>query len=117
MKRHINSSRDDIYSYPGIETGKPYTGSEKNYQLLKTTNEYNNGEGFWIYRDGELRGDLYDVWYIRDPAEHNYVGIRSFAKWLNGTPSQFNVYWDENLKQVVIEPGAYYTGENPNYVG
>jgi formylglycine-generating enzyme required for sulfatase activity len=45
------------------------------------------------------------------------VGIRSFAKWLNGTASQFNVYWDEALQKVVIEPGAYYTGANPNYVG
>lgn len=108
---------DDVYSYPGIETGKPYTGSQESYQMLRETEGYNNGEGFWIYRDGELMGSLYDVWYIRDPAEHNYVGIRSFAKWLNGTASQFNVYWDDALQKVVIEPGAYYTGVNPNYVG
>jgi len=108
---------DSIYSYPGIETGKPYTGAEESYQLLQVTEGYNNGEGFWIYRDGELRGDFYDVWFIRDPAEHYYVGLRAFAQWVNDTASQFNVYWDEALQKVVIEPGAYYTGVNPNYVG
>lgn len=113
----FNVTWDDVYSYPGIETGKPYTTSEDRYQLVQTVEAGNNGEGFWIYRDGQLNGDFYDVWYIRDPAEHNYVGIRAFAKWLNGTASQFNVYWDETMGQVVIEPGAYYTGVNPNYVG
>ena len=43
----------------------------------------------------------------------NYIQLRSVATMLNGTKSQFNVYWDESLRQAVIEPGMPYTGAKP----
>lgn len=45
--------------------------------------------------------------------DNNYIQLRSVAQMLNGTTSQFNVYWDEILKQAVIETGASYTGVKP----
>lgn len=45
--------------------------------------------------------------------DSNYIQLRSVAQTLNGTKSQFNVYWDDVLKQAVIETGAPYTGVKP----
>ena len=44
---------------------------------------------------------------------NNYIQLREIAKALNGTSSQFNVYWDSDLKAAVIETGAAYTGSKP----
>lgn len=43
----------------------------------------------------------------------NYLQLRSVAELLNGTKSQFNVYWDNDLRQAVIETGKPYTGTAP----
>lgn len=43
----------------------------------------------------------------------NYIQLRSVARMLSGTKSQFNVYWDEELQQAVIETGMPYTGVKP----
>ena len=43
----------------------------------------------------------------------NYIQLRSVARMLSGTKSQFNVYWDEELRQAVIETGLPYTGVKP----
>ena len=45
--------------------------------------------------------------------DSNYIQLRSVAQMLSGTKSQFNVYWDEDLKQAVIETGLPYTGVKP----
>jgi hypothetical protein len=45
--------------------------------------------------------------------DSNYIQLRSVAQMLSGTKSQFNVYWDEDLKQAVIETGLPYTGAKP----
>lgn len=45
--------------------------------------------------------------------DSNYIQLRSVAQMLNGTKSQFNVYWDDVLGQAVIETGAPYTGIKP----
>jgi hypothetical protein len=46
--------------------------------------------------------------------ESNYIQLRSVAKTLNGTKSQFNVYYDDVLGQAVIETGKAYTGVKPS---
>jgi len=48
--------------------------------------------------------------------DSNYIQLRSVAKMLSGTKSQFNVYWDEELWQAVIETGLPYTGVKPAVV-
>ena len=45
--------------------------------------------------------------------DSNYIQLRSVARMLSGTKSQFNVYWDEELQQAVIETGLPYTGVKP----
>jgi hypothetical protein len=45
--------------------------------------------------------------------DSNYIQLRSVAQMLSGTKSQFNVYWDEELQQAVIETGLPYTGVKP----
>lgn len=45
--------------------------------------------------------------------DNNYIQLRSVAQMLNGTKSQFNVYWDDLLKQAVIETGKPFTGNKP----
>ncbi|MFA5527463.1 MAG: SUMF1/EgtB/PvdO family nonheme iron enzyme, partial [Peptostreptococcales bacterium] len=98
-----------------IEPGKPYTGTTTPTKLAETTDvRYNKDASFIIagYSDYDR---LQDAYYI--DGDTNYVQLRYFAGLLNGTASQFNVYWDSLKGQAVIEPGAYYTGVNPNYVG
>jgi outer membrane lipoprotein-sorting protein len=46
--------------------------------------------------------------------ESNYIQLRSVAQTLNGTKSQFNVYYDNELGQAVIETGKAYTGVKPS---
>jgi hypothetical protein len=45
--------------------------------------------------------------------DSNYIQLRSVAQMLSGTKSQFDVYWDGELKQAVIVTGAVYTGVKP----
>jgi hypothetical protein len=52
-----------------------------------------------------------DSAYLID--ESNYLQLRSVAELLSGTKSQFNVYWDNGLRQAVIETGKPYTGVAP----
>ena len=44
---------------------------------------------------------------------NNYIQLRSIAQMLNGTTSQFNVYWDDIRQQAIIETGKPYTGIKP----
>jgi hypothetical protein len=44
---------------------------------------------------------------------NNYIQLRAVAQMLSGTKSQFNVYWDDEIKQAVIETGKSYTGAGP----
>lgn len=48
-----------------------------------------------------------------DIEDSNYIQLRSIAKMLNGTSSQFNVYWDEELGKAVIETGVPYIEPPP----
>ncbi|NLB81988.1 MAG: hypothetical protein GX800_10370, partial [Clostridiaceae bacterium] len=107
-------SWDSEYGYAKIETGKPYTGEEVSAGLPETADAGNTGEGFAVYLDGERYTGLNDVYFI---ADRYYCQLREFAERMNGRKSQFNVYWDEGLDQAVIEPGAWYTGVSPNFVG
>lgn len=45
--------------------------------------------------------------------DSNYIQIRAVANILSGTKSQFNIYWDEDLRQAIIETDASYTGAKP----
>jgi hypothetical protein len=92
-------------SYAVIETGKPYSGTSTPAALAPTTNVRKSATQFKI--DGSVVS--YDNAYLIDGAT-NYIQLREFAEKLNGTASQFNVYWDSSLKQAVIEPGNPYTG-------
>lgn len=51
---------------------------------------------------------VFDSAYVIE--ESNYIQLRSVAEMLNGTKSQFNVYWDDAAKKAVIETGKPYTG-------
>ncbi|MDD4495809.1 MAG: SUMF1/EgtB/PvdO family nonheme iron enzyme [Eubacteriales bacterium] len=107
-------SWDSEYGSAKIETGKPYTGEEVSAGLPETADAGNAGEGFAVYLDGERYTGLNDVYFI---ADRYYCQLREFAERMNGRKSQFNVYWDDGLGQAVIEPGAWYTGISPNFVG
>lgn len=62
----------------------------------------------FIMDDREVTFDV--AYNIEDS---NYIQLRSVAQTLNGTSSQFNVYWDNYLQQAVIETGKPYTGVKP----
>ncbi|HHW30123.1 MAG TPA: CAP domain-containing protein [Clostridiaceae bacterium] len=94
--------------YAIIEPGKSYSGTVTETRFQSTTDVRNsdtkfkmNGEVFTFYDARPIDGDT------------NYIQLREFAQKLSGTPSQFNVYWDNEARQAVIQPGVYYTGEAP----
>jgi len=92
-------------TYAVIETGKPFTGTTNPATLQDTTNVKVSTTEFKI--DGQIVtfAKVYKI-----DGDTNYLQLREFAEKLRGTKSQFNVYWDEELKIAVIEPGKEYTG-------
>jgi len=99
----FNVSWDGKYAV--IETGKPYVGEANAATLAPTTDVRKSSTKFKI--DGELAE--FEKAYLID-GDTNYLQLREFASKLTGTKSQFNIYYDEVLKQAVIEPGKPYTG-------
>ncbi len=91
--------------YAVIEPGKPFSSTVTGSKMQDTKNVRTsdtkfmmNGEVF-SFKDAKLiNGDV------------NYIQLREFAQKLSGTKSQFNVYWDDIAKKVIIHPGKSYTG-------
>lgn len=94
--------------YAVIEPGKPFSGTVTEAKLQSTTNVQKSGTKFKM--DGEVF-TFFDARLI-DGAT-NYIQLREFAQKLSGTVSQFNVYWDNDARQAVIQPGVTYTGYPP----
>jgi len=92
-------------TYAVIETGKPYTGTSNPATLKDTTNVRKSGTQFKL--DGQIIA--FEKAYLID-GDTNYLQLREFAEKLSGTESRFNVYWDEEAGQAVLEPGKAYTG-------
>jgi len=99
----FNVSWDGAYAV--IETGKPYGGTANPATLAETSDVRESFTTFKI--DGEVVG--FDNAYLID-GDTNYLQLREFAEKLSGTESRFNVYWDEEAGQAVLEPGKAYTG-------
>ncbi|MEA4920307.1 MAG: hypothetical protein VB078_05270 [Clostridiaceae bacterium] len=92
-------------TYAAIETGKPYTDSTNPTSLETTNNVIPSRTAFMI--DGKVVA--FEKAYLID-GDTNYLQLREVAQKLSGTKSQFNVYWDNNLEQAVIETSVAYTG-------
>ncbi len=94
--------------YAVIEPGKPYSGSVTETTLQTTINvrksdtKFKLNEEIFSFEDARLID-----------GNTNYIQLREFAQKLSGTSSQFNVYWDGEAGQVVIQPGVAYTGYAP----
>lgn len=96
-----------------IEPGKPYTGTATPAKLAVTNNVTYNKDAWYRIVGIDRNSTFQDAYYI--DGDTNYVQLRYFAKLLNGTSSQFNVYWDAAAGKAVIEPGKLFTGVDPNY--
>ncbi|HHW00717.1 MAG TPA: RICIN domain-containing protein [Clostridiaceae bacterium] len=94
--------------YAVIEPGKPYSGTITEARLQSTTNVHISDTKF------KMNGEVFTFSDARlIDGGTNYIQLREFAQKLSGTASQFNVYWDSEAKQAVIQPGVAYTGEAP----
>jgi hypothetical protein len=92
--------------YAVIEPGKPYGGTVTETRLKSTTNVRESDTKF------KMNGEVFAFSDARlIDGDTNYIQLREFAQKLAGTESQFNVYWDNEAKQAVIQPGIYYKGE------
>lgn len=98
-------------TYVVIETGVPYEGAVTAATPAATTNVRKSSTSFRI--DGTVV-TLEKVYLIG--GDTNYVQFREFAEKLKGTNAQFNLYWDNEQGQIVIEPGKPYTGVKPGPV-
>jgi hypothetical protein len=88
-----------------IEPGKPYSGAVTETRLQDTTNVRQSGTKF------KMNGEVFTFADARlIDGDTNYLQLREFAQKLSGTASQFNVYWDSEAGQAVIQPGVAYTG-------
>ena len=105
----FNVGWDGTYAF--IETGKPYTGSANPATLSETTNVQKSTTKFKL--DGKIIS-FNNAYLIGGNA--NYLQLREVAMKLDGTASQFNIYWDSLKSQAVIVPGAAYTGLAPGEV-
>lgn len=99
----FNVSWDGTYAV--IETGKPYSGNANPASLETTSNATPSSTSFKL----DDKVVTFEKAYLID-GDTNYLQLREVAKKLSGTKSQFNVYWDDELKQAVIETSAAYTG-------
>ncbi len=91
--------------YAVIEPGKAFSGTVIGAKMQDTRDVRTSGTKFkmngevFSFKDAKMvNGDI------------NYIQLREFAQKLSGTASQFNIYWDERIKQAVIQPGLPYTG-------
>ena len=91
-----------------IETAKPYTGTSNPAALTETADVRKSDTKFRL--DGALTS-FANAYYIG--GNSNYLQLREVAEKLSGTPSQFNVYWDNEAGKAVIAPGEAYTGNPP----
>ena len=91
--------------YAVIEPGKPFTGTVTGSKMQTTKNVRNSGTKFKL---GDEVFSFSDARLIN--GNTNYIQLREFAQKLEGTASQFNVYWDSALGQAIIQPDALYTG-------
>ncbi|HHV98305.1 MAG TPA: hypothetical protein GXX36_01825 [Clostridiaceae bacterium] len=100
----FNVSWDGQYAI--IEPGKPYSGTVTETRLQSTTNVRISDTKF------KMNGIVFTLSDARlIDGDTNYIQLREFAQTLSGTASQFNVYWDNEARQAVIQPGVAYTGE------
>lgn len=91
--------------YAVIEPGKPYSGTITETRLQSTTNVRISDTKF------KMNGEVFSFSDARlIDGGTNYIQLREFAQKLSGTASQFNVYWDSDAGQAVIQPGLAYTG-------
>lgn len=94
-------------TYAGIETGKQYSGTANPASLETTSNVKLSSTSFKL----DDKVVTFEKAYLID-GDTNYLQLREVAEKLSGTKSQFNVYWNDELKQAVIETGTAYTGVN-----
>jgi len=99
----FNVSWDETYVI--IETGKPYT-ENANPAALETTSDVKPSNALFKIDDDVV---TFNKAYLID-GDTNYLQLREVAEKLSGTKSQFNVYWNDELEQAVIETGVAYTG-------
>jgi len=91
--------------YAVIEPGRPYSGTVTETRLQSTTNVRNSDTKF------RMNGEVFAFSDARlIDGDTNYIQLREFAQKFSGTASQFNVYWDGDAGQTVIQPGVAYTG-------
>jgi hypothetical protein len=91
--------------YAVIEPGKPFTSTVTGSKMQTTRDVKQSNTKF------KLNGQVFNFADARlINGSTNYIQLREFAKKLEGTASQFNVYWDTALNQAIIQPGAPYTG-------
>jgi hypothetical protein len=104
----FNVSWDGTYAV--IETGKPYTEDANPALLEITSNVKPSSTSF------KINGNVvtFNNAYLID-GNTNYLQLREVAEKLSGTKSQFNVYWDSNLAQAIIEIGVAYTGTTSSF--
>ncbi|WP_265442553.1 RICIN domain-containing protein [Acetivibrio straminisolvens] len=95
--------------YAVIEPGKPYSGTVTETKLQTTTNVHISNTKFKLNDEVFTFSDARLI-----DGSTNYIQLREFAQKLSGTASQFNVYWDNEAKQAVIQPGVAYTGVAPD---
>ena len=99
----FNVSWDGTYAV--IETSKQYSGTANPASLETTSNVKLSSNSFKL----DDKVVTFEKAYLID-GDTNYLQLREVAQQLSGTKSQFNVYWDDELKQAVIETGTAYTG-------
>lgn len=91
--------------YAVIEPGKAFSGTVTGSKMQSTKDVRGSSTKF------KLNGQVFSFTDARlINGSTNYIQLREFAKKLDGTASQFNVYWDTALNQAVIQPGTPYTG-------
>ncbi len=90
--------------YAVIETGKPYNGTATPTALKTTYDVRKSSTSFKL--DGTLI--RFQNAYLID-GDTNYLQLRELADKLQGTASQFSVYWDAAANQAIIVPGAGFT--------
>lgn len=103
----FNVSWDGTYAI--IETGKPYSEHANPASLEATSNVKPSSTSFKI----DDKVVTFNKAYLID-GDTNYLQLREVAEKLSGTNSQFNVYWNSDLAQAIIEPGVSYTGMSPS---
>lgn len=88
-----------------IKPGKPFSDTLIGHKIQKTTDvrssttKFKLNDKVFSFADARTIGGFAD-----------YIELIDFAKKLDRTASQFNVYRDDAKKQTIIQPGVPYTG-------